>query len=102
MVSAPRIFYDVTAEARAKARAEPAKSQELPPDLTKRRPGRPSKEYILNAVMVAAYAEAQRGEYRWVASHLGISPDRLSDWVRNHRNLFDQWVGQYKKDKLPS
>jgi hypothetical protein len=101
-VSPPRVFYDVTADARAKARTEAPKSQELPADLNKRGSGRPSNEYILNAVKVAAWAKAETGKYRWIAPQLNVSANQLSDWVRNHPHEFDQWVAQYKKDKLPS
>lgn len=101
-VRPPRVFYEIAAEEGAKRRTEAPRSQESPADSKKRGAGRPPKEYILEAVKVAAYAEAQRGEYRWIASQLNVSPDQLSDWVRNHRDLFEQWVAQYKKDKLPS
>jgi hypothetical protein len=104
-VAPPRIFSDVTAKARAETLKTPTTVTPEPSKVKekKRGPGRPSKNYILEAVALAAYAAAQKnGEYRWIArSWLGISPDRLSDWVRNHRPYFDQKVEEYKKNKLP-
>ena len=64
--------------------------------------GRPAQERILHAVRIAAQAKAERGTYRWIARQMELSPVQLSDWVRTHKNYFDDWVARYQKDKLHS